>query len=392
MAAARVVLAGVHGHGRAHLANLRRLHGRGLIRLVGVCDPVPAGPDQLAGFDRPVQAADLAALLGRVDTDITVVATPIHSHADLALTALAAGSQVLLEKPPTPTAAEFRTLLAAVRARGLACQVGFQSLGSAAVTEVRALVDAGRIGRVRGIGMAGCWTRDAAYFARTPWAGHRLLGDTTVTDGVLTNPFAHGVATALRLEGSEEAGTLDRIETELFHAYPIESDDTSCLRLRTRRGTVITVAASVCGPRQFEPYILVHGDAGRIVLWYTLDRVELWTAAGERVVSEHQRVDLLENLVAHLRHGAELLVPLHRTGAFTDVVDAIGRAPDPRPIPVAAQLVSEVDGRVRRRVVVGIERLVRRSAERLALFSELAVSWAATGAATSHTPLPRRTP
>jgi hypothetical protein len=240
--------------------------------------------------------------------------------------------------------------------------------------------------------MAGCWTRDAAYFARTPWAGHRLLGDTTVTDGVLTNPFAHGVATALRLEGSEEAGTLDRIETELFHAYPIESDDTSCLRLRTRRGTVITVAASVCGPRQFEPYILVHGDAGRIVLWYTLDRVELWTAAGERVVSEHQRVDLLENLVAHLRHGAELLVPLHRTGAFTDVVDAIGRAPDPRPIPVAAQLVSEVDGRVRRRVVVGIERLVRRSAERLALFSELAVSWAATGAATSHTPLPRRTP
>jgi predicted dehydrogenase len=387
MAAARVVLAGVHGHGRAHLANLRRLHGRGLIHLVGVCDPVPVGPAQLAGFEQPAQASNLTTLLGRVDTDITVVATPIHTHTDLALTALAAGSAVLLEKPPTPTAAEFRRLLAAASSCGLPCQVGFQSLGSAAVAEVRSLVDAGRIGPVRGIGVAGCWTRDAAYFARTPWAGHRSLGDTAVTDGVLTNPFAHGVATALRLEGSEEAGTLAQIEAELFHAYPIESDDTSCLRLRTTRGTVITIAASVCGPRRFEPYILVHGESGRIVLWYTLDRVELLPSVGARTVSEHPRVDLLENLVAHLRDGAELLVPLHRTGAFADVVDAVGRASDPRPIPVAEQLLSEVDGRVQRRVVVGIERLVRRSAERLALFSELAVSWALDGA-----PLPGRMP
>ncbi len=375
MAAARVVLAGVHGHGRAHLANLRRLHGLGLVRLVGVCDPVPAGPDQLAGFDDPAQAAELGALLSCVDADITVVATPIHTHTELALTALAAGTAVLLEKPPVPTAEEFRRLLAAVGTGGLACQVGFQSLGSAAVGWVRAMVAGGRIGQVLGIGVAGCWTRDSAYFARSPWAGHRLLGDTAVTDGVLTNPFAHAVATALRLEGSEESGALARIETELFHAYPIESDDTSCLRLITERGTVITVAASVCGPRRQDPYILVHGETGRIRLWYTRDEVELRTITGEHEISTHDRVDLLENLVAHLRHGDELLVPLHRTGAFTDVVDAVGRAPEPRPIPVTEQHVSQ-HGRAVQRVVRDIEPLVRRSAEQLALFSELSVPWA----------------
>jgi predicted dehydrogenase len=378
MAAARVVLAGVHGYGHAHLANLRRLRRLGLVRLVGVCDPVPAGPAELAGFDVPrsAQAADLGTLLSHVDADITVVATPIHTHTELALTALAAGTGVLLEKPPVPTAAEFRRLLAAVASGGRACQVGFQSLGSTAVGRVREMVAAGRVGRVRGIGVAGCWTRDSAYFARSPWAGRRLLGDTAVADGVLTNPFAHAVATALRLDGSEESGALARIEAELFHAYPIESDDTSCLRLHTVRGTVITVAASVCGSRPHDPYILVHGETGRIRLWYTRDEVELRTPGGYEV-STHDRVDLLENLVAHLRDGAELLVPLYRTGAFTDVVEAVGRAPDPRPIPVAEQHVRELGDSVVLRAVRDIEPLVRRSAEKLALFSELSAPWAA---------------
>ncbi|MFC7616458.1 hypothetical protein ACFQV2_26320 [Actinokineospora soli] len=62
---------------------------------------------------------------------------------------------MLLEKPPAITLAEFRRLLAAARASGRACQVGFQSLGSAAVAAVRDLVADGAVGAVRGIGVAG---------------------------------------------------------------------------------------------------------------------------------------------------------------------------------------------------------------------------------------------
>ena len=74
--------------------------------------------------------------------------TPIHTHAELALTAAAAGSHVLLEKPPTPTLAEFDRLRDGLAATGRACQVGFQTLGSHALPHVRALIAEGAIGAV----------------------------------------------------------------------------------------------------------------------------------------------------------------------------------------------------------------------------------------------------
>ena len=45
----RVVLAGAHGHGGAHLTNLRRLQDAGAVTLAGVCDVRPVPPERLAG-------------------------------------------------------------------------------------------------------------------------------------------------------------------------------------------------------------------------------------------------------------------------------------------------------------------------------------------------------
>ena len=67
-----------------------------------------------------------------------------------------------MEKPPTATLAEFEELCTAVALSGLACQVGFQSLGSSAVAAVRSLIADGAIGAVRGIGGAGTWIRTSA--------------------------------------------------------------------------------------------------------------------------------------------------------------------------------------------------------------------------------------
>ncbi|WP_225993099.1 Gfo/Idh/MocA family protein [Actinomadura rudentiformis] len=373
-----VVLVGGHGHGRWHLDNLRRLTGTGLVRLAGICDLSPVGAEALAGLGEPEQGPDLAALLDRTGAEIAIVATPIHTHEDLTLAAVASGAHVLLEKPPAATYAGFERTLAGVREAGRACQVGFQSLGSAAIPAIRTLVDEGAIGRVRGIGVAGAWFRDSSYFARSPWAGRRRVDGTDVVDGALTNPFAHALATALAIDGSEGPGSVGDgggdIEVELFHAFPIESDDTGCLRMTTARGTVVSVAVSLCAPKRNEPYVVVHGERGRITFTYTLDRVVL-ERDGVTETLDHSRTDLLENLVAHVRGTADLLVPLHRTAAFMRAVEAVRVAAEPLPIPEEAQEVTVVDG-VTRRVLPGIEDQVAASAERLALFSELDLPWA----------------
>ncbi|WP_320777553.1 Gfo/Idh/MocA family oxidoreductase [Streptomyces sp. CRN 30] len=369
-----VVLAGARGHGRWHLANIRRLAEQGLVRLAGICELTPLTAEELGdGLGTPEQSSDLGALLDTTGAAVAVICTPIPTHTDLALTAAARGVHLLLEKPPAPSYAEFERMADGVAAAGVACQIGFQSLGSHALPAIRRLLAEGVIGEVTGVGGAGAWARDEAYFRRAPWAGRRRLDGVDVIDGALTNPLAHAVATALALDGSVRAEDVAGIETELLHANAIESDDTSCVRITTAAGGRITVAATLCAEHPGEPYVVVHGTSGRITLYYKQDRVLVQRAGHGPEEYEHGRTDLLENLVQHLTDGTELLVPPATTGAFMQVVEAIRRAPDPAALPEDAW--RHEPGRARR-VVPGIDALVAGAADTLALYSELGAAWA----------------
>lgn len=371
-----VVLAGGRGHGHWHLDNLRRLSARGMVRLAGVCDVAPLEPAALTRLGRPAQGSDLGELVEATGAGVVIVCTPIHTHTDLALTAAARGADVLLEKPPAPSLAEFRRLVDGLGGTGRACQIGFQSLGSHAMDAVRALVADGAVGEVRGIGAAGNWVREEHYFTRAAWSGHRRLGGTDVVDGVLTNPLAHAVATALRLDGSDREEDVAEVAAELFRAHDIESDDTSCVRIRTTRGTPVLVAATLCAAEAAEPYVVVHGSAGRVTLWYKQDRVLLQRAGHGPEERVHGRTDLLENLLAHRAGEADLLVPPESTGAFMRVVEAVRTAPDPAPIPRPHWRPAPGE-RSRRRIVEEVDDLVATAAEDLTTFSELGAPWAA---------------
>jgi predicted dehydrogenase len=370
-----VVLAGAHGQGRWHLDNLRRLNSAGAVRLAGVCDVTAPRPSELGGLGTPVQGTDLGALIARTGARIAIVCTPIHTHADLALTAAAHGAGVLLEKPPAPSWAEFRRLADGLTAASRACQIGFQSLGSHAVPAVLELIEQGAIGEVCGIGAAGNWVREEHYFRRSAWSGRRSLNGVDVVDGVLTNPLAHAVATALRLDGSGRAEDVTAVETELFRAHAIEADDTSCVRIRTARGTTITVAATLCAATAAEPYVVVHGTRGRIIFWYKQDRMLVRRDGHEPEERVFGRTDLLENLLAHTAHGADLLVPPAATGAFMKVVEAVRTAPDPVPVP-GPHWHAVMGERSHRRIVHGVDASVQAAAQSMALFSELGAPWA----------------
>ncbi|MBT2440509.1 Gfo/Idh/MocA family oxidoreductase [Streptomyces sp. ISL-36] len=370
-----VVLAGARGHGRSHLVNIRRLERLGLVRLAGICELRPLDAEELNGFGTPEQSDDFDALLASTGARIAVVCTPIQTHTDLALIAARHGAHLLLEKPPAPSYAEFRRMADGVAAAGVACQIGFQSLGSHAVPAIRRLIGEGAIGELLGVGGAGAWVRDEAYFRRAPWAGRRRIGTVDVVDGALTNPLAHAVATALALDGSTRAEDVELIETELLRVNAIESDDTSCVRMLTTRGTQVSVAATLCAERSSEPYVVVHGSRGRITFWYKQDRVLLQRAGHGPEESVHGLTDLLENLVAHLDDGIELLVPPEATGAFMRVVEAVRLAPDPLELPADAWR-SEPGESAPRRVVHGIDGLVAASADTLSLYSELDAPWA----------------
>ncbi len=321
----RVAQVGLRGFGTIHLERVDRLAAMGRVELVAAADPV--GP--LEGRDVPWYAT-LTELLAAHEVDIVNIATPIGTHYALACEALAAGADVMLEKPPVAALEDFWKLLDAEKASGHSVQIGFQALGSDAVARVREL--AGRIGELASVQIWGMWLRDNAYYGRAAWAGKRVMNGRRVADGVCTNPLAHSFATAFALVGLTEISQIASIETELYHAHDIEADDTSWVKIRRTGGVPIDVSLTLCGPVQEEPTVTLVGTKGRITLTYTTD--DIVTEIGPDRLTEHTgRTDLLENLVDHRESGAPLLVPLAETVGFMALLEATQTAPDPVAIP-----------------------------------------------------------
>ncbi|WP_166982601.1 DUF6807 family protein [Paramicrobacterium fandaimingii] len=365
-----VVLVGGRGFGAHHLVRLRKRASAGSIHLSAIADPALAAESDV--LDGTPVTTDLEQALALQSADIVVIATPIGTHADLCETALRSGADVLLEKPPTATFADFERLIAVQRETGRAVQVGFQSLGSHALP---ALADPSvGIGTISRVSATGLWSRPLSYWQRSPWAGKRVLGGLPVVDGVATNPLAHAVATALHVAGLRTADDVASIEVDLYRVNAIAGDDTSVVRITGRTGSPVTCALTLCAPPQSSAdrgaAVVIEGELATASLSYTTDVLTI----GDRTV-KFARTDLFDNLLAHRAHDAELCAPLEHTGAFIRVLEAIRTAPEPTKVsPEFVTWHGEADAAYP--VIEGIEDAVRQAASEGATFAELGVPWA----------------
>lgn len=379
----RVAVVGL-GFGRWHVSALEQLTGRA--ELVAVVDPVPPA-DNASLANAPQRDAILAArhyeslddLLAEDVPDVVALATPIHTHLALAEQALAAGANVLLEKPPTATMAEFERLLAAAQDAGRVVQVGFQARGGGGIAAVREAIAAGDIGEVTGIGVFGAWVRDRAYYARAAWAGRRTLEGNTVMDGVATNPLAHSIDAALAVDGSFLTSDLAQVRIDAWHAHAIEADDTTSMVITTAKGTTISVGLTLCTTREVEANVRasvsVRGTSGSMTLYYLEDEVFRYGANGELAAeTAYPREGILANLVDHLREGVPLLAPLVSTGAFMRVLETARTGPLPRQI--APEFITwRGEGLAAHPEVIDAAQWCTRVAAQGATFTELGAPW-----------------
>jgi predicted dehydrogenase len=368
---ARVALIGANGHGRSHrraIADLSTVESivASIVELVAIGDvaPVEDAPPGVPVFD------DHRSLLTAIGPDIVIVCTPPHTHVPIAEDALRSGADVLLEKPPVLCRADHRRLLEVETETGRSCQVGFQALGSAALTELLSTIDEGGLGQVGSIRAVGAWKRDAAYFSRSSWVGRRSVNGVPTLDGALANPFAHAVMQVIAIARRPLRG----IEVDRYRTRDIEVDDTATLRLSFDGGLRALVAVSLCAEEFVPGSITVTGSTGTAELEYPTDRLRLPGEPEPRGVSG--RIGLLRNLVEHRAdRGHPLVAPLARTAPFTDVLDVVTAAPVTAIDP--AYLREATDLPTPRLVIDGINEILHRAATEVALLSELPVPWAA---------------
>jgi predicted dehydrogenase len=354
----RVALIGAGGHGLTHRRALQRLRDAGRIEVAGLCDRQPFDPAPDAPLTGVPFFTGHAAMLDAVRPDVVVVCTPPHTHLPIALDVLAAGADLLLEKPPVMSLDEHRELTRAVTGSGRICQVGFQALGSAALAELVAHAPAGPIG------VFGAWWRPDTYFTRAPWAGRRSVDGRPVFDGAIVNPFAHALMQALVIAGPGFEPAV--CELEAYRTRDIATDDTTFLRVSGIDGRQITVAVSLASAVFLAGEIQVGGAA----LEYPTDRLRLPGLPFREVPG---RTGLLDNLLDHRADPAvPLLAPLDRTATFTMIGAAIVGSAPPTEID-ARWLADHPDGGGR--VLPGVEDLVRQVAATGELPAETGVPW-----------------
>ena len=112
--------------------------------VVGVCDSDTA---KLAACKRYYPSVGLTDnfqdLIKDPQIDAIAIATPVHTHFKLALSALQAGKHVLVEKPLAETSAQASRLIEEAQRRNLTLMVDHTFLYTPAVQKIRQLISEG---------------------------------------------------------------------------------------------------------------------------------------------------------------------------------------------------------------------------------------------------------
>ncbi len=140
----RFGLVGFGAWGTQHAQSIMSLPGLELTAIAAPGEDSARAAAALCPRARIVR--DWRDVVAAADVDTVDVAAPNHLHAEIAIAALKAGKDVLLEKPMAISVEECDALLAAERATGRLVSVGHELRQSAQWGRVKALIDDDAIG------------------------------------------------------------------------------------------------------------------------------------------------------------------------------------------------------------------------------------------------------
>ena len=264
------------GIGMAHVAGYLQSPGA---RLLAVADAWPERRDHVGGtfgqgsmpglkplFDEPVLMQswedlgirvydDVQGIIEDPEIDLVSLCTPDDTHEEFAVKLLAAGKNLLLEKPVALTLESARRIASAAEQNGCRIAVGYEMRVNPAIARVRSLVTEGAVGDVQAFNLQ----QHRTPFRRDKW--QKWIQDKARSGGLIVEETCHWFDLARYLTGKEIRQLSCVGNGRVIPDFDYE--DIAFIQGSYDDGSIFQIGHSLTG-FDFSLTIQVHGTAGTI--------------------------------------------------------------------------------------------------------------------------------
>ena len=288
--------------------------------IVAICDVVEdCMVDKKLKFELPDTVkmyTDYHKMLEEQKPELVAVCTESGKHAAIALDCIAAGCNVIIEKPIALSLKDADAIIEASKAKRVKVCACHQNRFNKAIQKIRDAVDKKRFGRMF-YGTAHIrWCRDWEYYSRAPWRG------TWEQDGgALMNQCIHNID-LLRWMLGDEVEEVMAYTDKLNHPY-INAEDMglALIKCKNHKYGIIEGTTDIY-PKNLEETLYLFGAKGTVKAGgQSVNKIEEWRFSDE--------LDNAADVIAEFHETPPNIYGFGHTPLYADVIDAIKNDRDP---------------------------------------------------------------
>lgn len=289
------------------------------LEFVAMCDIVPEVMTEKSdkfGLANVKKYTDYKELLRLEKPELVAIATESGKHAAIALDCIAAGCNVIIEKPIALSISDADAIIEAGKEAGVVICANHQNRFNKSVQYIRKALDEGRFGRLSHGAAHIRWYRDKNYYEQALWRG------TWAQDGgCLMNQCIHSID-LLRWMMGDDVDEVMAYTDQIEHPY-LEAEDLGMALVKFSNGSYGLIEGTTnVYPKNLEETLYIFGQAGTAKAAGISDNIiEEWCFADGLDDPEYVKAAYVENPPNVYGYGHSPL--------YADVIDAIetGRKP-----------------------------------------------------------------
>lgn len=263
------------GMGQHHCKAIQSAQGA---KLIAVCEIDEERLNKAVEEYKIKGYKDYDDMLKDDEIDVINVCVPSGMHVDIAIPAVEAGKNIIVEKPVDIKVEKINKLIKVGEKAGVKMSGIFQSRTEPMYRRMKEAIDAGRLGKLIGVHGMLPWYRAQSYYegSHGSWKGTWDMDG----GGSLMNQGVHTVDLLQWLGG--------RVKSVVgafgVFGHDIESEDKSAALLKFENGALGTLTTTTCAYPGLSQIAVIHGDKGSIA--WSEGHLTAWKIQGERMKEE----------------------------------------------------------------------------------------------------------